>query len=135
MTLREYCSLVKGEVEVWDAYIDVSIPYYNYDGENCFEDNEEDHYLHLMENWFLSLPVTSNNGSVGSVDCFHAIEENWDRILKGMQEDGGYNSFLNSYSDWHDDEMIADYVEDVFTTMSQGYYSMAKDFCLFVGLC
>jgi len=135
MTLREYCKIVKGEVEVWDKDVDVYPPYYNYDGENCFEDNEENHYLHLMENWFLSLPVGDSRQAVCSVECFREIEKNWDRILKGMQDQGDYTRFLNRYSDHHDEDMIIDYVEDVFNTMSQGFYGMAEDFCHFMNLC
>ena len=134
MTLKNYCSLVKGEIEVWDQYVDIGTPYYNFNGENCFGNTDEDHHLFLMENWFLNLEVTTNHDNVCSVDCFTAIKEVWPEIVENMRNDKSYFSFLSSWEDINDDEAIAEYVEDVFSCLSQGYYNMAKDFCHFLKL-
>lgn len=132
MTLREYCKTVTGEVEVWDKEIDISYPYYNYDGENTFDDDKT---LVAMENWFLSLPVADRNGNHCSVDVFSAIKDCWKNIVEKMNDDGGYEFFLSNWGeDINDDEAIADYVEDIFTCLSQGLYGFAKDFCKFMDL-
>lgn len=134
MTLREYCKALGGEIEVWDKEIDISYPYYNYDGDNTF--GEEDEFLHAMENWFLSLPVAEKyRENRCSVDVFHVIEEHWDDIVEQMKDDVGYENFLSNWgADINDDEAIAEFVEDVFTCLSQGMYGFAEDFCKFMNL-
>lgn len=134
MKLLDYCKTCKGEIEVWDEQVDICAPYYNYDGEACFANNEEDQYLFLAERWFLSLDVKPIRAGVCSVDCFQAIDERWDDILCYMIASGAYGSFLNRFKDHHDDEMIAEFVEDVFTCLSQGYYGFAQDFCCMLDL-
>ena len=126
--LRDRCKDC-GEVEVWDEYIDIANPYYNYDGDFSFEDNDEEHNLHMVEWWILSLPVTTDNGYSVCVDCYTAIREIWDSILAKMEEEPSYRNFLDRYEDHQDDEMIAEFVEDIFTTLSQGMYKMAEDLC------
>lgn len=133
MTLRELGSLLGDEIEVWDKEVDISIPYYFY-GVNCFEDNDEERDLHLMENWFLSLPVESINGYTCTVDVFSRVKENWDHIVAMMKKDPSYFSFLSCFSDPNDDEAIAEFTEDIFTCLSQGFYGFAKDFVSFFSL-
>lgn len=108
MTLREFCIKADCEVEVWDKEIDLGAPYYNYYGENTYKDNEEEHFLFLLENWILSLPVTEFIGETCvSVDVFSAVQN----IIAC------------------NDDTVADYVEDIFTTLAYGDYSFAKRFC------
>ena len=135
MTLKEFCKAHDNEIEVWDRVVDIGCPYYNYGGDvSPYGDDEKDADLNLMEEWILSLPVDPISDSVCDVDVFSAVKDNWHDIVAGMTADGGYKHFLNGYEDIDDDDAIADYVEDVFTCLSQGYYGFAKDFCDFMKL-
>ena len=135
MLLKEYCKVRRDEeTEVWDECVDIGAPYYNDGGECGYEDSKEDHYLFLVEKWILSLPVSHSNGYSVCVDVYHEIEKNWNDILKKMKKLGFEYSFLGNPEEEQDDETIALYVEDVFTTLSQGFYSFAHDFCILMGL-
>ena len=129
MNLLDYCKTVKGEIEVWDKDIYVQIPYYNYDGDFCFEDSEENHYLHLMEKWFLSLNAETMSQGVCSVNCYEVIERDWEEILFYFKNAGLYDDLVRGYDDDRDPDLICDYVEDIFTSLSQGYYRFASAFC------
>lgn len=129
MNLLNYCKTVKGEIEVWDKDIYVSIPYYNYDGDFCFEDSEENHYLHLMEKWFLSLEAETMSQGVCSVNCYEVIERDWEEILFYYKNAGLYDDLVRGYDGDRDPDLICDFVEDIFTSLSQGYYRFAMAFC------
>lgn len=106
MTLREFCIKADCEVEVWDKEIDLGAPYYNYYGENTYYDTDEEHFLFLMENWLLSLPVAEVFAEDRvSVDIYSQVEG---KIKKGDP---------------------ADCVEDVFLCLAVGSEGFAKRFC------
>jgi hypothetical protein len=123
MTLREFCKENEQyEIEVWDENVDIDCPYYFYE-KNTYEDDETDHYLHVLENWFLDLEVTHSNLSPFEISCcvdvYSFVEKHWD-VLKQFYD--------NNY------EPECDCTQDVFTTLSQGYYSFAKKFVTVLGL-
>lgn len=129
MTLRDYCYTHKGEVEVWDKYIDIANPYYNQDG-FCYAYTEDEYFLFWLERWILSLPAEEIRNKVVSVDVFSFVRERWDSIVEKMKQDNDYDSFLERWGDdIDDDEAVAEYVEDIFTTLSQGYEDMAHSIC------
>lgn len=134
MKLKDYCA-VRFETEVWDEQVDVYPPVYVYE-DRYYDDTEEDHFLFLLEDWFLNLEVTTAHDDVCCVDVFSAIKQNWRRIVKMMKKTDGYERFLSSYGDdiYDDDDAIASIADDVFKTLSQGYYGCAEDFCRFLGL-
>ena len=127
MTLRDYINSKRDfehceEYEVWDNDVDIRCPVYE-DVEMTYKDNEKEHNLYLMENWFLDLDVDTVSQSTVWVKCYDAIEWDWEPIYHKLEEKG-----YNVSDDCFDDEYIASYVEDIFTCLSQGYYSFAKDF-------
>lgn len=129
MTLKEYCTKHKGEIEVWDENVDIANPYYNYN-EYCYHYAKDEYFLFWLERWILSLPVKEIRDRVVSVDVFSFIEKRWETIVGKMKEDKDYDSFLSRYPDiLEDGDAIADYVEDIFTTLSQGYEEMAHSMC------
>ena len=136
MTLLELQNIMKDEIEVWDKEIDVPQPFYCYP-EMTYSDNDDEHYLFLMEKWLMLLPV-DNVSSHGTccVNVYHEIEAHWEDIFNGMKADEGYDNFVANAEryGWDDCEVIADYVEDVFTILAYGYNELAKDFCWFMGL-
>ena len=106
MTLKDIMNKSIGdELEVWDTVIDTQLPYYMYD-EPTYEDEKDTRYLHLLEDWLLSLEVESVDVIEGTatVDVYSHMENIIDR----------------------DDDFIADHVEDVFTVLNQGYEGVAK---------
>lgn len=116
MTLRDFVERNKQyEIEVWDENVDIDCPYYYYENP-YFEDNETDHYLHVLENWFLGLEVTHSNVSPFEISCcvdvYSIIEKNWD-VLK-----------MFYYSE--DEEGMCNCTQDVFTALSQGVYGVAR---------
>lgn len=134
MKLKDYCA-TRNETEVWDEYVDVYPPIYAY-GDMTYADNGDERYLSLLEKWLFNLEVITANDVTCTVDVFHAIQANWREIVGMMKDIKGYEHFLFSYGDdiIEDDDAIADITCDVFVTLSQGYESMAKDFCVFLGL-
>lgn len=126
MTLRDYINSKRDfehceEYEVWDNDVDIRYPVYE-DVEMTYKDNEEEHNLYLMENWFLDLDVDTVSQSTVWVKCYDAIDCNWESIYHKLEEKG-----YNVTSDC-DEEYECSYIEDIFTCLSQGYYSFAKDF-------
>lgn len=109
MTLKSYCFATKGEIEVWDKEVDIATPYYNYDGE--FTYGEEDHYLHMVEEWLLFLNVEVIDERVVNVDTFVEIKNNFNA----------------------DDYDTADIVEGVFECLAVGDRRFAKRFCEVMG--
>lgn len=138
MKLKDLCAINNGELEVIDRDVDISHPYYNYGG-LTFDDDMNEHYLILMEKWFQDLDVISINESICTINCFEVIKKQWSFIIKRMDNSGKYSYFISSYGGYeyiiNDDEAIADYVEDIFICLSQGFYSFARDFCYFLDLC
>lgn len=124
MTLRDYINSRKGndyfgDYEVWDSEVDIRYPVYE-DVEMTYKDNEEEHNLHLMENWLLDLEVDGYdaiNDYIVWVKCYDEIEKCPEQTLGSIRE---------KY-DCHEDE-IASFVEDIFYTLSQGHYGFAKEF-------
>ena len=104
MTLLDFClQSEQYEIEVVDKEVDISAPYYFIEHPS-YEDTEEDHFLFLMEKWFLSLPVDEViSDTTVSVDVYSQVE---DKVKDP-----------------------ADYTESVFLCLSQGYYNFAKRFC------
>lgn len=135
MYLYELLEVAENDVEVWDDNVDISTPVYEY-SDYTYEDNDEDYYLHKMEEWFRNLEIKTHLTESVFVDVFSEIEKRWEHIVDCMKEKGRYSIFLYTYGDdiLDDDEAIADYVQDVFKTLSLGIYGMAKDFCEFMGL-
>lgn len=127
MTLRDYINSKRDfehceEYEVWDSDVDIRCPVYE-DVEMTYKDNEEEHNLYLMENWFLDLDVATVSQSTVCVKCYDAIDWEWEPIYHKLEEKG-----YNVSGDWYDEEYECSYIEDIFTCLSQGYYSFAKDF-------
>lgn len=127
MKLRDYINSKRDfehceEYEVWDSDVDIRCPVYE-DVELTYKDNEKEHNLYLMENWFLDLDVATVSQSAVCVKCYDEIDWNWEPIYHKLEEKG-----YNVPGDWYDEEYECSYIEDIFTTLSQGYYSFAKDF-------
>lgn len=107
MLLKELAEKKTDELEVWDEEVDVSCPVYLYGG-HAYEDSERDHFLYLMEEWFLGLEVTTINDGSCCVNVFEELQKNMPTA---------------------DDDEVADCVEDFFTVLSMGVYGYAKRFC------
>lgn len=136
MTLRDYGMKINGELEVWDADVDIANPYYLYDGEMTWKDNEDEHYLYLLEDWLLGLNIDESSlvmdatyGFSCCVTCYHELDLLWERMMCRNKE---LNLFAFDSDD--EDDMKADLTEDLFTCLSQGYYGLAKRFCLLLEL-
>lgn len=124
MTLRDFIECNKQyEVEVWDENVDIDCPYYFY-GENSYKDDDDEHNLYVLENWFLGLEVTHSNVSPFEISCcvdvYSIIEKNWETL----------SMFYNS----EDEEGMCDCTQDVFTALSQGVYGFARMFVKAMGL-
>lgn len=136
MTLGEFIRLHKNdEIEVWDKEVDIRAPYYVYES-FCFDsEDEDDKNLLKIEKWIQSLEVDSVwDGTSCTVNVYAEIEKNWKHIVDCIREHGGYADYFNDDEILDDDEVIAEYTEDVFTTLSQGHYGFARDFCEFMNL-
>lgn len=138
MLLKELVA-VCDELEVWDNDVDIAHPVYFYK-EKTWDANEY-LYLSLLEDWFLNIEVTSAPPADETyfitnccIQCFREVYDYLERetdkcnlVLLDM--------FAEHYGDnIDDDETIAMFVEDIFTVLSQGYYKLAEDFCLLLGI-
>ena len=107
MKLKDFIRLHKNdEIEVWDEVVDIANPYY-VEGDYAFDD-EDDMNLRKMEQWIQELEITKIRGTTVMVNVYSKVKE--------------------KFTD-DDDDIVCDYVEDIFTTLSQGYYGFAKMFC------
>lgn len=106
------------EVEVWDSQVDVATPIYLW-GEHIYKNNEDEHYLYELENIIFDLKIEKEYKDVCTINVFDLIKKHWKKLYT-LYTDLPYEEVEN------DDEAIALCVEDVFTTISQGYDELAK---------
>lgn len=115
MKLKDFIRLHKDdEVEVWDKQIDIRCPYYAY-GDYSYGDSEDEDDLWKIENWLWDLEVSNVHGSSCCVDVFSQMENN-------------ISLFKDMYYEDDEEELVCLATEDVFTTLSQGFYGFANQF-------
>lgn len=126
MKLKEFIELHKNdEIEVWDTEVDIPIPFYLY-GEHTFKNgvNEyggDERGLYELENILFDLEVENVYKDTCTINVFNIAKKNWKKLYK-LYTDLPYEEVED------DDEAIALCVEDVFKTISQGYYELGEDF-------
>lgn len=127
MKLKDYAKNIE-ELEVWDENVDIKQPVYVYCDMNLYDDGD----LHILEEWFMNLEVTTIMPHSACVDVFSEISNRWHNIYSRMKTDPSFANFVSEY-DEDDDEGIALFTEDIFTTLAVGFKRMAKNILDYLG--